>query len=252
MTRTSLFIVSFIVVCGAIFSAWLIGRALERFKKEDRYISVKGFAEREVKADMVIWSLKVGLGSNDLRAGSAAMEIAKNQVIGFLLKNGINSSEITEKDLNVQDRQANAYEAPNANYTFRYIIRETIEVRSQKVDLVQRVSRKTGDLLTAGVVLSTDEWSGSGLKFIFSKLNEIKPKMLTEAINNARNAAVQFTRESNTQLGSLRKASQGLFSIQDRDDFLSSQNESGHAYPPGKSDIYKTVRVVISVDYTVE
>lgn len=118
--------------------------------------------------------------------------------------------------------------------------------------MVQQVSRKTGDLLNAGVVLSTDEWSGSGLKFIFSKLNQIKPKMLTEAINNAKNAAVQFTRESNTQLGTLRKASQGLFSIQDRDDFLSSQNESGHAYPQGKSDIYKTVRVVISVDYTVE
>lgn len=101
MTRTSLFIVSFLIVFGAILSAWLIGRSLERFKKEDRYISVKGFAEREVKADMVIWSLKVGLGSNDLRSGSAAMETAKDQVIGFLLKNGINSSEITEKDLNV-------------------------------------------------------------------------------------------------------------------------------------------------------
>ncbi|MGV3509095.1 MAG: SIMPL domain-containing protein [Sphingobacteriaceae bacterium] len=252
MSRKLLLIISAITILGIILSAWLIGRSLQRFKIDDRYISVKGFSEREVKADLVIWTLKVGVGSNDLQEGSAAMEAAKMKVREFLRKNGISASEITEKDLTVQDRQANAYESPNSNYTFRYIIRETIEVRSQKVDLVQQVSRKTGELLNAGVALNTEEWNGSGLKFIFTKLNEIKPDMLTEAIKNAKNAAVQFTRESDTNLGTLRKASQGLFSIQDRDEFLSSQNESGNAYALGKSDLFKTVRVVISVEYTVD
>lgn len=101
-------------------------------------------------------------------------------------------------------------------------------------------------------MLSNEEWNGSGLKFIYTKLNQIKPEMITEAINNAKNAAAQFTRESNTRLGRLRKASQGFFSIQDRDEFLSSQSEGGNAYAQGRSDLYKTVRVVISVDYTVE
>ena len=252
MNRKTLFILAAVLFLGIVLSAWLVGRSLQRFKLEDRYISVKGFAEREVKADLVIWTIKVGLGSNDLQEGSASMESAKSKVIQFLMSNGISRSEITEKDLTVQDRQANAYEAPNANYTFRYILRETIEVRSQKVDLVQQVSRKTRNLLNAGVVLSNEEWNGSGLKFIFTKLNQIKPEMLTEAINNAKKAAVQFTRESGTDLGALRKASQGYFSIQDRDEFLSSQNEGGNAYMQGKSDLFKTVRVVISVDYMVD
>jgi hypothetical protein len=222
MTRKNLIIVFAGTCLTFILSAWFIGRSIERFKKEDRYISVKGFAEREVKADLVIWTLKVGIGSNDPQEGSAAMETAKSKVIQFLLRNGISRSEITQKDLTVQDRQEHAYEAANARYTFRYLLRESIEVRSQKVDLVQQVSRKTGDLLNAGVVLSTEEWNGAGLKFIFTKLN------------------------------TMRKASQGLFSIQDRDEFLSSQNENGQAYAQGKSDLFKTVRVVISVDYTVE
>lgn len=75
---------------------------------------------------------------------------------------------------------------------------------------------------------------------------------MTEAIKNAKDAAVRFTRESDTHLGALRKASQGLFSVQDRDEFPSSQSESGNAYPQGRSDLYKTVRVIISVDYSVE
>lgn len=250
MDKKPLYIILAVSFFGFIIGAAILARSLERFKKEDRYISVKGFAEREVKADLVIWTMKMGIGTNNLQEGSAEMAANKAKVIQFLIKNGIKASEITEKDIMVQDKQANAYEA--ARITLRYFIQETIEVRSAHVDNVQKVSRKTGDLLNAGVVLTKEEWNGSGLKFIFTKLKQIKPDMLTEAIKNAKDAAIQFTRESGTHLGALRKASQGLFSVQDRDEFLSSQSESGNAYPQGRSDLYKTVRVVISVDYSVD
>ncbi len=237
---------------GLLIGAYILGKSFERFRKEDRYISVKGFSEREVKADLVIWSIKIRMVNNDLIEGHAALESAKTKVIEFLKNKGVDAKEIIPMNLAVTDRQANEYGQVNQSDRFRYIIEESIEVRSNQVDSIQKISRMTSELLNAGVALSTkDEWRGSGLKFIFTKLNAIKPEMLAEAIQNAKGAAEQFTKESNTYLGKLRKASQGLFSIQDRDASLSGAPE-GDYYSGSTSDLYKKVRVVISVDYSIE
>jgi uncharacterized protein len=250
MGRTGSIILGICILAGLVLGGLFLGRSVERFNKEVRYISVKGFAEREVKADLVIWAIKLRTADNDLLAGNQAMEASKTKVLEFLTRNGISNKEIIQRDLTVTDKQANEYGGNNTE-RFRYIIEETIEIRSTNVENVQKVSRMTNELLNAGVALSTkSDWSGAGLRFMFTKLNDIKPGMLTEAIQNAKKAAEQFTQESNTDLGKLRKASQGLFSIDDRDNF-GTQVEGG-GYAAGTSDLYKKVRVVINVEYSIE
>jgi uncharacterized protein len=243
-------IISVAIIIGITTGAIILGRALERFKNEDRYISVKGFSEREVKSDFVVWTIKIRIANNDLIEGSRSIEEAKNKAIEFLVRNGIKQNEIIQKDLIVNDKKAQEYNN-NIGDSYRFLIDKILQVRSSDVDNIQKVTRMTDDLLKAGVVLSNrNEYEGS-VKYIFTKLNEIKPAMLTEAINNAKNAAVQFTKESNTKLGKIRKANQGLFSIIDRDEFLSGQTDGGY-YRMNGSDLYKRVRVVINVDYSVE
>ncbi len=252
MEKKGLSFIALALFTGIILGAYILGKSIERFKTDDRSISVKGFAEREVKADFVIWSLKLRMPTNELQEGNKSIEIAKSKVIAFLTKNGINSNEIIQQDLRVTDKQAREYDQVNAAGNLRYIIEEAIEVRSNNVDLVQKVSRMTSELLSTGVALATSEdWRGSALKFIFTKLNTIKPEMLSEATVNARKAAEEFTTESNTRLGKMRKAYQGLFTILDRDESLSGQAEGGY-YQSGTSDLYKKIRVVISVDYSIE
>ncbi len=252
MEKKGLALIALSIVVGLTFGAYLLGKSIERFKSDDRYISVKGFAEREVKADLVIWSMKIRIAINDPQLGNVSMNNSKEKVLQFLTKNEINREEIILRDLTVTDKQANEYSNPNPNEKFRYLIEETIEVRSNNVDQVQKVSRMTNELLNAGVVISTkNDWTGTGLKFIFTKLNTIKPEMLSEATRNAKSAAEEFTKESKTNLGKMRKANQGLFSILDRDEFLSGQSE-GNYNPNGTSDLYKKIRVVISVDYSID
>lgn len=250
MENKNVIISSIAIIIGMTIGAIILGRALERFKSEDRYISVKGFSEREVKSDFVVWTIKTRIANNDLNEGSRSIEEAKNKVIDFLIKNGIKQNEIIQKDLIVNDKKAQEY-GNNIGDSYRFIIDKIIQVRSTDVDNIQKVSSLTDDLLKAGVVLSNrNDFQGS-VKYIFTKLNEIKPAMLTEATNNAKNAAIQFTKESNTELGSLRKANQGLFTIIDRDDFLSGQNNGGY-YPMSGTDLYKKVRVVVNVDYSIK
>lgn len=250
MQKSSSFIVAIAIVAGLTIFAVIIGKSLQRFKSDDRYISVKGFSEREFKSDFVIWSLKVRIATNDLTEGSKSMETSRQKVVRFLTKNGIHLNEITRQGLTVTDRHANEY-APPSGINLRYIIEETVEVRSNNVDTVQKVSRMTNELLDAGVALAgSNEWRGSGLKYLFTKLNSIKPDMLAEATRNAGEAAEQFTKESKTSLGKMRKANQGLFSILDRDESLGGTHDGGYA--ANTNDIFKKIRVVISVEYSIK
>lgn len=242
-------VISVAIVVSAALGGLLIGRSIERFNREDRSISVKGFAEREVKSDLAVWALKVSVPSENLTQGSTEIENAKNKIIGFLNRNGIQEQEISQKEMQVTDRTANEYN-PNPNAP-RFILTKTILVRSGNVDNVFKVSQMTDELVRAGVVMSSQtDWQNTGVSFVFTGLNDIKPAMLAEATQNAKQAAEEFCNQSETELGKLKRATQGFFSIVDRDDINSSQGDGG--YSSGRRDVFKKVRVVVSVEYSIE
>lgn len=247
MKTSAVWIAAFALIISFGINALLIGRSLQRFKAEDRSVSVKGFAEREVKADLAVWIIQTRMANNDLMEGSQAIDVARNKVIAFMLQNQIKQDEIIVEGISVTDKKAQQYDNYQQGNAFRYLITQNFQIRSNNVDLIQKVSRMTGELLQVGVFLSNSDYRNP-LQFYFTKLNEIKPEMIIEATQNARKAAQQFAGENNSELGRLKKATQGLFSIVDRTASLSG-GEGG--YSSGTNDLYKKVRVVISAEYSI-
>jgi hypothetical protein len=248
MKTRGVWIASIALIISFGINALFIGRSLQRFKAEDRSISVKGFSEREVKADLVVWNVQTKIVCDNLNEGSAKIDEAKKKMIAFLIQNQIPEGEIIVEGISVVDKRANQYESYQQMNTPRYLVTQIIQVRSTNVDLVQKVSRMTGELLQAGVVVSNNEY-GNPIQYYFTKLNEIKPAMISEATLNAKEAAMKFATENNSKLGRLKKANQGFFTIVDRTASLSS-GEGG--YGSGSLDIYKKVRVVISAEYSIK
>ncbi len=247
MKTNNIWIIAIALVISFGINALFIGRALQRFKAEDRSVSVKGLSEREVKADLVVWNIQSRIVCDNLMDGSKQVEGSKNQIVKFLLQNQIKSDEIITEGISVIDKKANQYGNFQQVNTPRYLVNQLIQVRSSNVDLVQKVSRMTGELLQAGVVISNNDY-GNPIQYYFTKLNDIKPEMISEATQNAREAGIKFATENNSKLGRLKKANQGLFTIVDRTASLSG-GEGG--YVSGTNDIFKKVRVVISTEYSI-
>jgi len=243
------FLIAAAIMLGLALNGIFIGRAVQRFKMEDRSISVKGFSEREVKANLAVWTIKTRITTNDIAAGSREIENDKHKITGFLIQKGIRENEIFQQDLKVVDKMAREYGDDKIG-EYRYIIENSIQVRSSNVDTVQAVKRMTDELLKMGVVISSVNEYMPSVQYLFTDLNNIKPEMLSEATQNARKAALEFTRESNVSLGDLKKASQGLFTIADRDDFVAGQ--TGEGFGNNVNDIYKKVRVVVNIEFSVE
>lgn len=248
MKTKSFWIIAIALVVSFGLNALVLGRALQRFKIDDRSVSVKGLSEREVKADLVVWNIQTRIVSDNLNESSARIEEAKNKVINFLKQNQVPNEDIITEGISVIDKRANQYDSYQQVNTPRYLVTQTIQVRSNNVDLVQSVSRMTGELLQAGVVISNNEY-GSPIQYYFTKLNDIKPEMISEATQKAREAALKFATENDAKLGRLKKANQGLFTIVDRTASLSA-GEGGYA--SSTMDVYKKVRVVISAEYSID
>jgi hypothetical protein len=228
-----------LVALGLSLGGWFIGNGFARGRASDRFVEVKGLAEREVTADLALWPLRYVSTGNDLTAAQAQITRNTRQVIAFLSRNGIDTTAVQLQALEVSDAFANRFPGERAGP--RYVIQQTVMVRSGKPDVVMAASQRVSELVGAGVVLSSSgEYGIGGPTFIFTRLNQLKPSMVKEATANARAAAEQFAADSRSDLGSIRQASQGIFVILPRDQ-APGVNEG--------AQLQKIVRVVSTVQY---
>ena len=231
-----------IVALGMALGGAFLGAGFRAGRASDRYVTVKGAVEREVEANLALWPLQLVAAANDLGAAQSEARSRAELARAFLAENGIAPEQVTVQGFKVTDTQANAYQSgSSAN---RFIITQTLMVRSEDPHTVLAASQRVGDLVDAGVVLiSGEEYGPGGPTFLFTRLNDLKPAMLAEATSRAREAAGEFASSSGSQVGPIRRANQGVFEILPRDPV------------PGQSEqnqLFKTVRVVATIEYLLE
>jgi hypothetical protein len=231
-----------ILGAGIALAGFFVAHGFLGARMADRFVTVKGISEREVAADVAIWPLRVVASDNDLARAHAQIETSMTQIRAFLARHEIDASQAQVSGFSVTDAQANQYRSGEGGN--RFVINQTLVVRSSEPSKVLGASSKVGELVAAGVVLSSGgEFGGGGPTFIFTGLNDLKPAMIAEATSRAREAAEQFARDSGSPLGGIRRANQGMFEILPRD------------RAPGITEggqLQKTVRVVSTVDYDLE
>lgn len=235
----------FLLAVGIAVAGWFVGDGVSRVRTADRFVTVKGVAEREVKADLALWPIQLAATDDNVATAQGRINENVSKVFAFLAENGIDSSQVELQTLRVTDVLANPYNRPTHPGN-RYIIQQTVLVRSDNPDRVRAASQKVGELVNAGVVLTSgNDWGpGGGPSYIFRRLNDLKPSMIAEATAEARKGAEQFAKDSKSQLGGIHQASQGVFVILPRD-ASGDQGAGGNE----QSQMFKIVRVVTTVEY---
>jgi hypothetical protein len=232
------------VALSIAFAGWFVGHGIYNVRTADRFVTVKGVSEREVKADLAHWPIQFAVTDDNIVTAQSRINDNVTKVTAFLSANGIDSSEVDLTGLRVTDVFANPYNPPN-RVGNRYIIEQTVLVRTQRPERVEAASRRVGELVQAGVALSSGrEWGYSGPMYIFRKLNDLKPGMIAEATTEARKAALEFAKNSKSRLGGIHRANQRVFVILPRD----AASEGGPGMPE-QNQMFKIVRVVTTVEY---
>jgi hypothetical protein len=209
-----------------------LGASAIRFKEYERTVTVKGLAEREVPSDVVIWPIGFTVADNDLSALYATLDGHTATIRAFLAEHGIEGEAVSVAPPAITDKVAQQI-GGGQRAEFRYLANQRVTVYSEDVAQVRSAIGDLGNLVRSGIVLARKEYGG-GTEYLFTGLNEVKPAMIEEATNKAREVALKFAEDSESRLGKIKRARQGQFSINDRD------RNNPHI---------KRVRVVSTVEY---
>lgn len=227
-------VTALLLALGLIGAGWFVGNGLRQLRSADRYVAVKGLAEREVAADLVIWPISFFETGNDLNEIYPKLERSTRLLREFLAQAGLNKAEITQAPPSVFDLHAQRY-GDNNKSPFRYRAEIALTVRSKDPKAVKQAMQGMGELIKQGIAFTEQNWEQRP-EYLYTSLNQIKPALLVEATQNARKAAEQFALDSGSRVGNIRTASQGQISINDRD--------------RGTPEI-KLIRVVTTIEYSL-
>lgn len=225
-----------VISIALVVAGFFVGNMHKTGKKYDRYVQVKGLSQREVKADLAVWPINITLTANDLVSLKRDIEKQNSEVYDFFIAQGFNKEELTKGSTNINDNRADMYNTNYQNQEFRYLAKSEFTVRTSDIDKLQMALSESLELISKGILLgSKNTWRP--IEYIFTGLNDLKPSMIEEATKNAREVAEKFARDSDSQVGEIRMARQGLFTINDRDE---------------NTPQIKIVRVVSTIDFQLE
>ena len=223
-----------IVALGIIVLGLCMKGGMDNFTEKDRKVTVKGLAEREVKADKVTWPIVSKELGNDLPELYDRIAAKQRIIKQFLMSNGVSASEISIDAPKVIDMSADQYSSNQSPY--RYNISVNITVTSKYVDRIRAIIARQGELLKQGVAIVASDYN-TQVSYSLDSFKKMKPGMMTEAIDNAQQTAEQFAKNSKSKINKIVSADQGQFSIENRDD---------------NTPWIKRVRVVTTVTYSLK
>ncbi|MFC2101515.1 SIMPL domain-containing protein [Bacteroidota bacterium] len=225
-----------IISAAIVIAGFFIGNMHKTGKKYDRFVQVKGLSEREVNADLAVWPINITLTANDLNSLKINIENQNDEVYDFFIAQGFEKNELTKGSTNISDVRADIYNSNSRNSEFRYLAKSEFTVRTNDINKLQKALSESLKLMSKGILLgSKNTWRP--IEYIFTGLNDLKPSMIEEATKNAREVAEKFARDSDSRVGDIMMARQGLFTISDRDE---------------NTPQIKIVRVVSTIDFQLK
>ncbi|MBR5093138.1 MAG: SIMPL domain-containing protein [Bacteroidales bacterium] len=221
---------NYILGVSIVLAALVLGVAMvftvKTLKSYDDTVKVRGLCEKEVPADRVVLRVNYSDQDNELVDLRSRMEQSDQTIIALLKKAGFSDEEIKYTSAHFNDRYDSYY---TSNIRFRYSASQTINVFTSKMKEVSEIQNKIdAELLKHNII------SNTYASYEYNGLNDIKPSMIAESLENARTAADEFAKNSHSKIGKMRTASQGYFEVEDLDE---------------NTPQIKKVRVVTTVEY---
>ena len=225
-------VVGGLLATGLIGGGAMVGQGVINARVGDRTVTVKGLAERNVEADLAVLPLKFTASGEVLSEVQGRIDADLATVRQFLTQQGYPAEAVTLGQLSVADTRSREWGSQGNGP--RFIVSQTVVVRTGDVARVQGTSRALNELVRQGVVLQ----DYAGPTYVFTGLNEVRPAMIGEATAAAKSGAQRFAHDSGARLGPIRQATQGSFEILARDEVDSETSTPD-----------KKVRVVTTMTY---
>ena len=229
----------FLLALGLVISTYLVTNVVRDILMANQIIKVRGYAEIDVESDLAIWQITVKAKDRNMAKAYPVLAAHRKKVLAYLEENGVKLEEIKIIPVQVREHKKRTEKGYETSETEAFQLSQDITVKSKDVHNISRIATSIADLLGRGVNLKT-EMPG----YYYTRVNELKSTLLVEATKDARMRAKTLAEGSDANLGPLRAARQGIFSIQSADASSIAEKADDDV-----SSIPKKITAVITFDY---
>lgn len=225
------------IALGPALAGFFIYKGIKEAKLGDRYVTVKGLVERIEYSDRGTWEISFKASGNELNSLYEKLASDAGVVKNFVVKQGLAENELSLSSPRVTDLHSREYGSGTLSPE-RYLVEYTLSVNSSKVDILDSLSGKAGELLKQGITISI-----TNVRFYLDKFNDLRPALVEAATKNALEVAKSFAKTTESQIGGIRIANQGVIQISSPD---ASPTDT---YDNGLTSLKKKIRVVSTLDF---
>jgi uncharacterized protein len=195
-----------LLVVAVLISVFYGAQVLYDIKLAGDTVEVTGSAKQAVVADrarMVIM-LETKTSLSDQSAGTARLQKAVDSVVAYLTAEGFTEYETPAGYVNTDYY----YPQNSAPVQTGYTISRSVIVRTDEIEKLTLLANDTGPLSGTGYTVVVQ-----GVELTYSKLDEMRVALLTDAIQDATDRANAIAAESGRGVGLLRNATGGVVQV---------------------------------------
>lgn len=235
-----------IISLAVVIAAFLVANSYSSRNRANHSITVTGLGEESFTSDLIVWKASFSSRNSELKSASLQLENDRSSIKKYLSSKGINADDIVFSSVDIQKEFTTNYDS-NGNYlntSFEgYLLNQTLRIESKEVDKIEKISREVTELINQGIELSSN-----APDYYYTKLAELKIKMIQNATKDAKNRADKIAESAGSELGNLKNASMGVIQI--------TAKNSAEDYSWGgsfnTSSKLKTASITIRLDYSLD
>ena len=247
ITTKSLWVFALILSLGFIISSVVLGFAVKQFSQTNSSISVKGLAEKPIKADTARWGInfQTNLATSTIPEAYQLLDQQTKILKDFFISHGFKSEEIQMGNKSSQSYYEEVeQEDGKTKREFKgYVAMQSLVINSRDIKTIEKAAKEAYLLDEKGLSISQKP------EYLVSNLEEIKMSLIANATKNARSRADEFAKVGGAKVGSMRSASQGAFYILPES---GSDDDSDYGGAYDKATINKIARVVVTINYAID
>lgn len=247
ITSKTLWFSALILSLGFIISAAVIGYTIKQFKGTNNSITVKGLAEKPIKADSARWeiSLQTSHASDSIPQAYQLLDEEMKTLQAFFTEHGFKSAEIQLGNKSSQPyyQEVENEEGKTKREFKGYLAMQSLIVTTRDIQKIEKTAKDAYLLDEKGIGIEQKP------EYLVSNLEDIKMSLIANATKNAHSRANEFAKVGGVDVGTMRSASQGAFYILPES---GSDDDSDYGGAYDKATINKIARVVVTINYSIE
>lgn len=238
-----------VMIClGLIVMGICINKGLQSFSNKERIVTVKGLAEKNIKATKAEIIIKTKFG------GSSPKEVVvkvDNRIAAL-------SDYLKEKKYNFKTNDLYLNDT-KTDYTYEWVDNRRIQVKKDRYFASKNITIALDDVENAKTIareieldlINKDLFCDIEVEYTFPELSTIKPELIAESTKNARITGEQFAKDSQSKLGKIKTASQGQITIVGQPRYYYYDEEEDMSNAP-KEPYLQKARVVSTIVFFLE